>query len=1657
MGVYENLTSKYGGKKSSSAPADNNSLKVKSSPYEQDPTGNSYQDLLAKYGSGESNVPQISKVTNTPDNQGEITSVTNAPNNNNQKISISPNSAPPAPSEQPSIFDKVKSFFGVKPKDTSEPLRFNIDDSTLQKVIAKTEQDPLVQKFHHGDEGTQIEKVGTQFMSYGLNAFLDLLPRKFLELAAAPGSIEDQYLRGMLDPDNTAEQIAAFSGASLGKVLQFEVAAPLVTKQLARIPGFTEFAGNYPKLAQVISGGLTFGTLGLGSDVAQQRSAGQTLRDIPGNLLTGAGFGASEFLKPFQAAGTVFGTSFAGSKISGETNAGALTTSVINTLFFGGARLLDQINTKQAFTDLGLNKNSTLEDIRNASAGESMQLTTQLIDLARQNAYKTLDLKPGASETDLKEAYRAKASQTHPDVNSSGAEKFVEVSSAYKFLKDAPADQMSFVQEVMDIVRAAREGRNILTPRADLVAAREAAAANQPQKQITGEVAKEPAVKEVTPEQKIVETQKAELAQKSQAEVRQVFQSPITETIAKRAIALAQENLPAFGRQIEDSIKSGLPNANSGKGENPIGGKNGLVFLDQPSKDGRPAQVNAKGEIEIFLPNFQSDIKALIAGTRLLLHEGPNTTIFQRKAGESVEALTSRYAREIVMHEVGHQKTQTLEETAALRQKTMDVAMAKATGNRKIMQQTQAELNKILKNLESKANDYVAKNRATLEQQLGEVKFPSSEKKAELAKTERNPDKQTFLQKTGDKIKSVVSKKIEQAKITEEKQTIRKELIQKKNEAVAAAVQETRSTYQKIVNRLRDRREELESIRQDLYDYATTFLPLSERGKFLGAVKNTSNREEMQQVIQSMNKVADIAERRKLVGEIKKELSSTKIKKQNGLPNVKFEKSAQEKLNFIRANVSSSREIAQSKKFDLIADYQSKNPDTQIPEEILAQAELLDMVGIKEMDRRELEQTLFNIRSIKETGRMKKELERFNFDTKIQQIKDVVKDIITGGKPLPSDSQFVRQTKSKSASEKIKKFLTTDQYAWEDLLDSLSEFDKSSKPYESKLSKLGERAHVALVTENKAEIEQAEKIIQAVRKIYNITKNKEMLQLYEDLQKLQSLGTFRGTDGVTREIQLTRDQAIKKWMELQDPTLKESFTEGLHWSDEVIKAVTNFLTPQDIEYAKWQLQFYRDYYKEVNEVFSKEFGIDLPFSENYSPIKRDVETLIPENVLLSQESAKYASVRNGSLKARVKNIIDLKPVGSTETILGHIQKMEHYKSWSETMGIYRRVFQDKQIRMAIRDFHGDDYLKSIDRFLEDFARGGVAREKIYPVIDKLRSNVTKGLLGLNINVAKKQLVGVLDYAMELPIDDFASGVADFWSSPIKKSKFLFANSPGLQERFGEGFERDIKFAIQKGIDQKLSKTKNISEYFFIPLRNADKITVYQGAWASYRSKYNELKKSSPSMSEEELQKEAIKYAEIVTNRVQESGQLNTLAPLQREGSLAKLFTMFQSQPNKYYRIIVGAGRNWRSGRGSKADNARKILFAWFIVPMIYQFVADGFSVDKKHQLRTALLGPFANVLITGQILQSMFGWATGEKYPFQASPVFSLLNDLQQGITNLFSDKWGSHLTYLIDAMGKTVGLPTLMFTRPIRNSLRGDKGSSSNTKQKKSSSKVTF
>ena len=840
-----------------------------------------------------------------------------------------------------------------------------------------------------------------------------------------------------------------------------------------------------------------------------------------------------------------------------------------------------------------------------------------------------------------------------------------------------------------------------------------------------------------------------------------------------------------------------------------------------------------------------------------------------------------------------------------------------------------------------------------------------------------------------------------------------------------------------IIKTIKGNKEKRQAFKKELVKYIKENMPYAIQNKMLATVKNVSGDKALEKAMEKVDQYVVEHYTRQYIKTVTKELKAKRIKPKrtkSGMLKGKFIPIVQDKLDFIRANINGSRAEALNKIQENIALF-NQGKAINIAEE----NELLNMVGIKEMDLETLQSTLANIKKLKKVGRTLREVqedakrakhEEDIIDTlEVTTGKEVEIDEETGKGKIDSSYKTMPKTKKWGLARKAIDKIINWQFGWDNLLDKLSVLDKTSKPYESKLSKIGDKVHYAR-SENIKSLENVLNMIQMkFAEAFEITHRKQVTKICQKLREEVDLGEFKNSEGDKVHFVLTKEQILKKVMQLDDPSLEPTFKEGMFYTEEIEKAFRDSVTKKEQAWIDGVREVYDYMWERVNPIFEEMYGIHFPYNPFYSgTIRRDVNLDIPEASLMAQDAFRFASILNPSLKARSKTKQSLKYDDMTSSLMNYVMQMEHFINWAKPLQELRSVFGDKRVKSVINEVYGEDILNKVNGFLDDMTRDGVDKAKIIKAVDTIRFNFTRSILA-KPHIALKQIPSFFAYMTEMPIVDFFEGVGNFWKNPIKNYRYLIEHSAYARARFGEGFERDIHGAMQSDYVHLLSHTHKFSDIFMGMVRAGDKFAVMQGMWAKF---YSETKGQTIKAKNAE---EAMRRAEITTQRTQPSFTIESLATGQRGGSFLKLFTMFQNQPNKYFRIIADNARNFKYGRGSRMKAASNIVLAWAILPMIFQFIGDGGKWIKEHQLRALILGAVNDLLVFGAMIRGMYGWLIKEAYDVQASPVFSTMREIEYCLAKIA--KWNdptkditpkdiqAFTEHFAKGLGQLVGLPT--------------------------------
>ena len=812
-------------------------------------------------------------------------------------------------------------------------------------------------------------------------------------------------------------------------------------------------------------------------------------------------------------------------------------------------------------------------------------------------------------------------------------------------------------------------------------------------------------------------------------------------------------------------------------------------------------------------------------------------------------------------------------------------------------------------------------------------------------------------------------------------------------------------------------------------------LEAADKAKFIKTIKNIQTQEQLTKALPEiearMVRLETAKSVRSLKGKITKALKKTKVKKVAGKPVGKYTAEVQEVLDLMRQTSKLSKNEAQA-----IIQQNIETSEGLLPtEDIRLKNELLSLVsGLDEKTPASLQTTLDTIQDMKRTGKLARKLQRLERTEDIINKKKLVVDQVTGGKGIKAGRETVgaRKTTKEQFQSTMRGLGSKMILSWRGLMETL-EFNAGveNKVLGDEFDTLDQDNKYKAFTED-----FTNDLNDAMAESYNIDKGKGLKgqialpwkigAKINELQQDVNLGKFKNTDGKIVDLVFTKDELIKKWMELQDPTLRESFEEGNKFTQEIINAIDKKLTAKDKAFAQKQFDIYKKQWKKVNPIYREIFGANLPFNEFYSPIARENYNLDVSKGFGSfiHDATTRLAVTSKAFKTRVKNVHPLKTQSSIAVMERHLKETNYFVAWAKRMKVFEAVFKDADVRESINQEFTKPFLGSIDNSINDFSTNGNRWARRLAPVEFFRKNFTLGKLMLKPAIFAKQLVSTLAYLEKIDPIQLTSGIADFWSNPLENYKTLQKESVLIRTR-GANMERDIKNATTTTAVKAFTKKQNFINLFMLNVKSGDKIAIIQGSWAMRKQR----------LSEKVAKPDIVREYENFSAETQQSSDISRLSEVQKGGSFEKLFTMFKSSQRQYLQKELQVVKSLFQKGGTTPTNIKKVAKVLAIyhvlLPVAFQYLANfgGWEdEDRRDYIRAAILGSFNGLFIFGDIMDSIIRKALKLRVFSNEVPISTIANDVMRAMGKIDWDDITSEdvveaLGELIEA-GDSVGIP---------------------------------
>jgi hypothetical protein len=282
-------------------------------------------------------------------------------------------------------------------------------------------------------------------------------------------------------------------------------------------------------------------------------------------------------------------------------------------------------------------------------------------------------------------------------------------------------------------------------------------------------------------------------------------------------------------------------------------------------------------------------------------------------------------------------------------------------------------------------------------------------------------------------------------------------------------------------------------------------------------------------------------------------------------------------------------------------------------------------------------------------------------------------------------------------------------------------------------------------------------------------------------------------------------------------------------------------------------------------------------------------------------------------------------------------------------------------------------------------------------VDIMQDMFILSRLGINPVVTLKQLTSFVTYASDIGYGNWMKNAAlsRFGRGKDVKAiwKEIAANSTYLQDRDAKSMTKAIEMYSDDAMESVFpditiggkrlmtgANKESLVNILMYTTKLGDRGAIYLGGVPNYV--YYKNKALEAGKTEQEAIDEAIVKFERDTKRSQQSTDLQDRDYYQTRGPIFRALNMFLTTPKQYLRKEVYGIRNMyrlassggKSGKGTKTDAARIFLTYHVIMPVFFQFVANGMpglladweDEDAKDLGTAAILGNINALFIYGE-------------------------------------------------------------------------------------------
>ena len=479
--------------------------------------------------------------------------------------------------------------------------------------------------------------------------------------------------------------------------------------------------------------------------------------------------------------------------------------------------------------------------------------------------------------------------------------------------------------------------------------------------------------------------------------------------------------------------------------------------------------------------------------------------------------------------------------------------------------------------------------------------------------------------------------------------------------------------------------------------------------------------------------------------------------------------------------------------------------------------------------------------------------------------------------------------------------------------------------------------------------------------------NTELLNTFEKIEKIRNLFNDNKIDidkflqERTGDLMLTHSQRAGLYLcSLDEDALRHVQNAGViikkglepyQFTDKDIKDVSDSLTKEEKAVVKFYQEYQLTQEKELDEFDVRVRGVHLKGVKNRFAIQVLGEDLY-NSVSVELEHnplTRRAYMEEGFRKERTHRAENVIMLDCITNMLRDIAKVEHYKAYKEAEMDINNLLSNPELKKAIlgNPKYGRVAYDNITQWFKDSVKA--KQNKILSTSDKtlmfLRTSAFISMLGFNVLSGTKQLISLSNAVGLVGLPAVLSGIEQVSLHYNETKQFVFKADPQARARKGI-----IDKVMQEWMETTEAKqilknqTGDIRMKTLFLIRILDEYAVLSVWKGTYDSVINTQKiggKKIKFTDAADLERQAIEYAAYVIRKTQPSALMKDLPQWFRDGTVAKMFSLFQNQINKNQNFLRDTFRQYKAGKISTGTLAWRTLWNLFLPAILIGTITRG--------------------------------------------------------------------------------------------------------------------